>query len=98
MSTKPREQPDVYVYVLRKNPFGAIFGRFIKSIEFPPRLAAGIDIKGGTDSLFFIEDPSFRRTEFCAISLCKSNRLRMVDCKDLCPSIEQVIQGCNSIA
>ena len=26
------------------------------------RLAAGIDIKGGTDSLFFIEDPLFQRT------------------------------------
>merc|ERR1711936_1354653 len=46
------------------------------------RLVGGINIKGGTDSLFFIADPNTTKTQFCSISLCRKNRLRLVDCKE----------------
>merc|ERR1712007_169352 len=45
------------------------------------RLVGGISIKGGTDSLFFIEDPG-SNAQFSSISLCQKNRLRLVDCKE----------------
>merc|ERR1712001_562783 len=41
------------------------------------RLVGGINIKGGTDSLFFIEDPG-SNAQFSSISLCQRNRLRLV--------------------
>ena len=60
------------------------------------RLVGGIDIKGGTDSLFFIQGvqnflPVAPAPQFCAISLCKRDRLRLVDCKDMSDSVQQVI-------
>ena len=65
-----------------------------KLSELNLRLVAGINIKGGTDSLFFIQESGLKqqKPEFCAISLCKSNRLRLVDCKEMCNQVEQVIQ------
>lgn len=66
-----------------------------KLSEINLKLVAGINIKGGTDSLFFIQDsalsPILHKTEFCAISLCQHNRLRLVDCKEMCNYVEQVI-------
>ena len=47
-----------------------------KLSELGLRLAAGIDIKGGTDSLFFIEDPSFRKTGRDAIQYCREFDVR----------------------
>lgn len=57
------------------------------------RFVAGIDIKGGTDSLFFIEDPnsSLESPQFASISLCSSDRLRLVDCKDEADAVRQTI-------
>ena len=65
-----------------------------KLSELNLRLVSGINIKGGTDSLFFIQASGLRqqKPEFCAISLCKRNRLRLVDCKEMCHQVEQVIQ------
>ena len=57
------------------------------------RLVAGINIKGDTDSLFFISDPSssLQRPHFASISLCRADRLRLVDCKDEADAIRQAI-------
>ena len=65
-----------------------------KLSELNLRLVAGINIKGGTDSLFFIQDSSSspEKIDFCSISLCKCDRLRLVDCKEMCDTIQQVIQ------
>ena len=67
-----------------------------KLSEINLKLVAGINIKGGTDSLFFIQDLAcfqiLHKTKFCAISLCQHNRLRLVDCKEMCHHVEQVIQ------
>merc|ERR1712130_859702 len=41
------------------------------------RLVGGINIKGGTDSLFFMGDPANNNARFCSISLCQKNRLRL---------------------
>merc|ERR1712001_746639 len=53
------------------------------------RMVGGIMIKGEKDSLFFIEDPG-SNAQFSSISLCKKNRLRLVDCKE---EIQCVIQA-----
>ena len=65
-----------------------------KLSELNLRLVAGINIKGGTDSLFFIQESGLRqqKPDFCAISLCKRIRLRLVECKEMCHQVEQVIQ------
>jgi len=65
------------------------------------RLVSGVNIKGHIDSLtgwpstrstlFFIEDSTRSNSQFCSISLCKSNRLRLVDCKEETKNIQQVI-------
>ena len=54
------------------------------------RLVGGINIKGGTDSLFFIEDPG-SNAQFSSISLCQRNRLRVADCKEESQSVRQAI-------
>merc|ERR550534_917555 len=54
------------------------------------RLVGGINIKGGTDSLFFIEDPG-SNAQFSSISLCQENRLRLVDCKEESQCVRQAI-------
>merc|ERR1712119_4000 len=54
------------------------------------RLVGGISIKGGTDSLFFIEDPG-SNAQFSSISLCQKNRLRLVDCKEESKYVRQAI-------
>jgi len=54
------------------------------------RLVGGINIKGGTDSLFFIEDPG-SNAQFSSISLCQKNRLRLVDCKEESQYVRQAI-------
>ena len=54
------------------------------------RLVGGINIKGGTDSLFFIEDPG-SNAQFSSISLCQRNRLRLVDCKEESQCVRQAI-------
>merc|ERR550534_823607 len=54
------------------------------------RLVGGISIKGGTDSLFFIEDPG-SNAQFSSISLCKKKRLRLVDCKEEIQCVRQAI-------
>jgi len=54
------------------------------------RLVGGINIKGGTDSLFFIEDPG-SNAQFSSISLCQKNRLRLVDCKEESQCVRQAI-------
>ena len=61
------------------------------------RLVAGINIKGDTDSLFFVSDPSssLQRPNFASISLCRTDRLRLIDCKDEAGAIRQVIQQNN---
>ena len=55
------------------------------------RLMGGINIKGGTDSLFFIGDPSSSNERFCSISLCQKNRLRLVDCKEETECVRRAI-------
>ena len=61
------------------------------------RLVAGINIKGDTDSLFFVSDPSssLQRPNFASISLCRKDRLRLIDCKDEADAIRQAIQQNN---
>jgi len=54
------------------------------------RLVGGINIKGGTDSLFFIEDPG-SNAQFSSISLCQRNRLRLIDCKEESQCVRQAI-------
>merc|ERR1712055_541287 len=54
------------------------------------RLVGGINIKGGTDSLFFIEDPG-SNAQFSSISLCHFNRLRLIDCKEASQYVRQAI-------
>jgi hypothetical protein len=56
------------------------------------RLLAGVNIKGGTDSLFFITDPKTAKQspDFCALSLCQRNRLRLVGCKDQAAVVREV--------
>jgi len=54
------------------------------------KLVGGINIKGGTDSLFFIEDPG-SNAQFSSISLCQRNRLRLVDCKEESQCVRQAI-------
>jgi len=56
------------------------------------RLVGGINIKGGTDSLFFLADPKTTKTQFCSISLCRKNRLRLVDCKEETEIARRVIE------
>ena len=65
-----------------------------KLSELNLRLVAGINIKGGTDSLFFIQDSAFsqQKTEFCTISVCQRDRMRLVDCKEMCNDVEQIVQ------
>lgn len=55
------------------------------------RLVGGINIKGGTDSLFFMGDPAASAAQFCSISLCQKNRLRLVDCKEETECVRQAI-------
>ena len=60
------------------------------------QLLAGINIKGGTDSLFFIADPGRRlswppNAQFASISLCRFDRLRLIDCKEEADGIRQTM-------
>jgi len=55
------------------------------------RLVGGINIKGGTDSLFFMGDPANNNARFCSISLCQKNRLRLVDCKEETECVRRAI-------
>ena len=54
------------------------------------RLVGGINIKGGIDTLFFIEDPG-SHAKFSSISLCDKNWLRLVDCREVSVRIRQAI-------
>merc|ERR1712001_743459 len=56
------------------------------------RLVGGINIKGTghISSLFFIEDPG-SNAQFSSISLCESDRLRLVDCKEESQCVRQAI-------
>jgi len=54
------------------------------------RLVGGINIKGRADSLFFIEDPG-STAQFSSISLCQSNLLGLVDCKEERQYVQQAI-------
>ena len=49
------------------------------------RLLAGTNIKGGTDSYFFMHDTSYSTSpaDMCMISLNKSDRIRLVNCVDM---------------
>jgi len=57
------------------------------------RLLAGTNIKGGTDSFFFIQDPSYSITpaSLCMISLNKYDRLRLVNCTDMAGPVRDTI-------
>merc|ERR1711953_1229444 len=56
------------------------------------KLIGGINIKGGTDSLFFMDDPgSHAQAQLSSISLCQSNLLRLVDCREESESVRQAI-------
>merc|ERR1712107_257736 len=55
-------------------------------------MGGGINIKGGTDSLFFVADPKTTKTQFCSISLCRKNRLRLVDCKEETEIVRRAIE------
>ena len=54
------------------------------------RLVGGINIKGGTDSLFFIED-SGSNAQFSTISLCQRIPLKLVRCKEESQCVRQAI-------
>lgn len=72
-----------------------------KMSELNMRLLVGTNIKGGTDSLFFIEDTeaALRNPHnFSSISLHKKDRLRLVDCKDMADDVRlAILQNGNSI-
>jgi len=57
------------------------------------RLHAGTNIKGGTDSYFFMHDPDYSTTaaSMCMISLNKENRLRLINCTEMAASVEDTI-------
>eukprot|EP00092_Neocalanus_flemingeri_P024478 GFUD01026546.1.p1 GENE.GFUD01026546.1~~GFUD01026546.1.p1 ORF type:complete len:438 (+),score=109.53 GFUD01026546.1:178-1491(+) len=57
------------------------------------KLLAGTNIKGGTDSLFFIQDPGYSITpaSLCMISLNKYDRLRLVNCTDMAGQVRDTI-------
>ena len=65
-----------------------------KMSELNMRLLVGTNIKGGTDSLFFIEETEAtlgNPHNFSSISLHKKDRLRLVDCKDMADDVRQAI-------
>ena len=72
-----------------------------KMSELNMRLLVGTNIKGGTDSLFFIEETEAtlgNPHNFSSISLHKKDRLRLVDCKDMADDVRQaILQNGNSI-
>ena len=57
------------------------------------KLLAGVNIKGGTDSLFFIQDPSYQAmpSTLCMISLNKNDRLRLINCRDMVGPLRETI-------
>jgi len=57
------------------------------------KLLAGTNIKGGTDSYFFMQDPSYTTTpaNMCMISLNKKDRLRLVNCVDMAGPVRETI-------
>ena len=67
-----------------------IFGR-LGSVNY--KLLAGTNIKGGTDSLFFIHDRDYRVSpaDFCIVSLNKNDRLRLVNCVEMADVVRQVV-------
>jgi len=67
-----------------------ILGR-LGSIHY--RLITGANIKGGTDSLFFVYDESYYTTpnELCFVSMNKNDRIRLINCVQLKPTIEKTI-------
>ena len=72
------------------------------------RLVSGVNIKGHRDlltlwpstrsTLFFIEDATTSNSQFCSISLCNKNRLRLVDCKEETKNIGKSSTGVASIS
>jgi len=69
--------------------------------EINMRFLLGTNIKGGTDTLFFIEDEECRVTspqDLCIISLCDKSRMRLVDCEDMVADLRQtILQNGNGI-
>lgn len=59
------------------------------------KLLGGTNIKGGTDSYFFMHDPSYSTTpaDMCMISLNKSDRLRLVNCVDMAGPVRDTISS-----
>lgn len=59
------------------------------------RLLAGTNIKGGTDSYFFMHDTSYSTSpaEICMVSLNKSDRLRLVNCVDMKGMVRDTISS-----
>eukprot|EP00397_Hematodinium_sp_SG-2012_P004261 GEMP01004272.1.p1 GENE.GEMP01004272.1~~GEMP01004272.1.p1 ORF type:complete len:518 (+),score=118.22 GEMP01004272.1:343-1896(+) len=58
------------------------------------RLLPGVNIKGGTtDALFFVHDPTYERTrtDFCMISLIRSDCLRVINCNTMAPVVRNAI-------
>ena len=69
-----------------------IINRIVENLsKIKLKLVGGINIKGGTDSLFFMGDPNSSSAQFCSISLCQKNRLRLVDCKEETECVRQAI-------
>ena len=69
-----------------------IINRIVENLsKIKLKLVGGINIKGGTDSLFFMGDPTSSSAQFCSISLCQKNRLRLVDCKEETECVRQAI-------
>ena len=69
-----------------------IINRIVENLsKIKLKLVGGINIKGGTDSLFFMGDPTSSSAQFCSISLCQKNRLRLVDCKEESQYVRQAI-------
>ena len=67
-----------------------IFGQ-LGSINY--KLLAGTNIKGGTDSYFFIQDPNYMiiPASLCMISFNKYDRLRLVNCVDMASPVRETI-------
>jgi len=67
-----------------------IFGQ-LGSINY--KLLFGTNIKGGTDSYFFIYDENYRidPSNICMVSLNKYDRLRLINCVDLAGPIRDTI-------
>ena len=57
------------------------------------KLLAGTNIKGGTDSFFFIQDPTYHitPTSLCLVSLNKYDRLRLLNCPSMASPVRDTI-------